>query len=61
MPVQRRIADLDSAIEAAVTLYRDDVSIPKVIVCSLSTHRRLVTVYGDRDNPTVDRSRSHRP
>ena len=61
MPVQRRINDLDDAIEAAVNLYRSDRSIPKVIVCSLETNRRLITVFGDRDNPTVDRRRSRRP
>lgn len=60
MPVQRRIADLDSAIDAAVNLYSSDSTIPKVIVCSLETHRRLVTVYGDRYSPTVDRRRSRR-
>lgn len=45
----------DDAEQAALGLYRRHPEIPKIIVCRIENHRRVVTIYGDRSNPTVNR------
>lgn len=54
LPFQRRIANQDEALAEAVRIFRTDLSIPKVIVADTDTHRRVITVYGDRQHPTID-------